>query len=84
MRIVTYNIPSCRRRDGQVDAARIADAVAEADIIGLQEVDRFARRSGDMDKAIGARRRAHDRGGRRTSDRYVTVAGPHDRVIARP
>ena len=41
--VVTCNIPSCRRRDGQVDAARIADAVAEADIIGLQEVDRFAR-----------------------------------------
>ncbi len=62
MRVVTYNVQFCRGRDGQTDAGRIADAIASADIVGLQEVDRFARRSGDFDQAaaIGERLPDHD------------------------
>jgi endonuclease/exonuclease/phosphatase family metal-dependent hydrolase len=40
MRLVTYNIQYGRGKDGEYDLARIADAVRDADIIGLQEVTR--------------------------------------------
>ena len=62
MRVVTYNVQFCRGRDDRIDAARIADTIAQADIAGLQEVDRFARRSDDVDQpaAIGERLPEHD------------------------
>ena len=41
MKFVTYNIQYCKGQDGQVDPERIAKEVAGADIIALQEVERF-------------------------------------------
>ena len=40
MLISTYNIQWGKGRDDLVDLARIARTVAEADVIGLQEVER--------------------------------------------
>lgn len=40
MLVATYNIQWGKGRDGVVDLARIARTVAEADVIGLQEVER--------------------------------------------
>lgn len=40
MKIVSYNIQYGKGKDGRFDLARIADAVRDADIIGLQEVTR--------------------------------------------
>lgn len=50
MRFVTYNIQYGLGRDGRYDLARIAEAVAEADVIALQEVERFWQRSGMADE----------------------------------
>jgi endonuclease/exonuclease/phosphatase family metal-dependent hydrolase len=49
MKCVSYNIQYGLGADGRYDLARIAKEVAEADIIGLQEVDRFWKRSGMVD-----------------------------------
>jgi len=50
MRIVTYNIQYGRGRDGRFDLDRIAREVAGADLIALQEVERFWTRSGGADQ----------------------------------
>lgn len=50
MRIVSYNIQFGRGRDGRFDLPRIAAEVAGADLIALQEVERYWRRSGDVDQ----------------------------------
>lgn len=50
MKLVTYNIQYGLGKDGRYDLARIAEAVADADIIALQEVERFWRRSGMVDQ----------------------------------
>ena len=50
MKIVTYNIQYGRGRDGQFDLDRIANAVSGADLIALQEVERFWSRSGGVDQ----------------------------------
>lgn len=64
MRLVTWNILHGRSlQDGRVDVGRFADAVAalDADVLALQEVDRFQERSGGADltavaaEAMGAR-----------------------------
>jgi endonuclease/exonuclease/phosphatase family metal-dependent hydrolase len=64
MRLVTFNILNGRStRDGRVDAERFARAVRslDADILGLQEVDRHQERSGGTDltavaaESMGAR-----------------------------
>ena len=49
MKCVTYNIQYGLGADGRYDLARIAGEVAEADVIALQEVDRFWERSGMVD-----------------------------------
>ncbi|MQQ07533.1 hydrolase [Epibacterium sp. SM1979] len=49
MKCVSYNIQYGLGIDGVYDLARIASEVAEADIIALQEVDRFWQRSGMVD-----------------------------------
>lgn len=49
MKVVTYNIQFGRGRDRRYDLARIAAEVRGADVIALQEVDRFWRRSGSVD-----------------------------------
>lgn len=51
MRIATYNIHYGVGTDGKVDLERIAAELEGADIIGLQEVDRFWKRGGDVDQA---------------------------------
>jgi endonuclease/exonuclease/phosphatase family metal-dependent hydrolase len=51
MRFVTYNIQYGKGRDGRFDLRRIADAVREADVIALQEVERYWIRSGMVDQA---------------------------------
>ena len=50
MKIVTYNIQFGRGRDGKVDLNRIVETTRGADVIALQEVDRYWPRSGDVDQ----------------------------------
>jgi endonuclease/exonuclease/phosphatase family metal-dependent hydrolase len=50
MKIVTYNIQYGKGRDGQYDLERTAKAIDSADIIALQEVERFWKRSGNVDQ----------------------------------
>lgn len=50
MRLVSYNIQYGRGRDGVFDLERIAATVAGADVIALQEVERFWQRSGMCDQ----------------------------------
>ena len=52
MLFASYNIQYGRGRDGQFDLARIARAVAGADVVALQEVERHWRRSGGVDQAV--------------------------------
>jgi len=49
IKIITYNIRYGLGLDQRYDLDRIADTVRDADIIGLQEVERFWRRSGMID-----------------------------------
>ncbi|MEO1732399.1 MAG: endonuclease/exonuclease/phosphatase family protein [Pseudomonadota bacterium] len=49
MKLVTYNIQYGLGMDGLYDLSRIASEVASADVIALQEVDRFWQRSGMVD-----------------------------------
>ncbi|WP_109315350.1 endonuclease/exonuclease/phosphatase family protein [Pseudovibrio ascidiaceicola] len=51
MKIVSYNIQYGTGVDGKVDLERIAGELEGADIIGLQEVDRFWKRNGNVDQA---------------------------------
>lgn len=50
MKLISYNIQYGRGRDGVFDLERIASAVAGADIIALQEVERHWQRSGMRDQ----------------------------------
>jgi len=50
MQFVTYNIQYGRGRDGRFDLDRISAAVDGADVIALQEVERFWPRSGMVDQ----------------------------------
>ncbi|WP_424947213.1 endonuclease/exonuclease/phosphatase family protein [Candidatus Spongiihabitans sp.] len=50
MKIVTYNIQYGLGRDGQYDLKRTAKAVEGGDVIALQEVERFWKRSGNVDE----------------------------------
>jgi endonuclease/exonuclease/phosphatase family metal-dependent hydrolase len=52
MRFVTYNIQYGLGRDGRYDLARIAGEVADAEVIALQEVERFWQRSGTVDEPL--------------------------------
>ena len=57
MKIVTYNIQYARGRDDRFDLGRIAAAVGGADVIGLNEVERFWPRNGaavDQPAELGA------------------------------
>ncbi|MFI2487190.1 endonuclease/exonuclease/phosphatase family protein [Promicromonospora kroppenstedtii] len=53
MRIATFNVQHGLGPDGRVDNDRLAQAVAalDADVVGLQEVDRGQARSGGADQA---------------------------------
>ena len=50
MKIATYNIQYGRGRDGRFDLDRIAEEISGADLIALQEVERFWSRSGGVDQ----------------------------------
>ena len=50
MRFVSYNIQYGKGKDGRFDLGRIARAVDGADVIALQEVERFWSRSGMTDQ----------------------------------
>lgn len=50
MKFVSYNIQYGFGADGSYDIERAARVVADADIIALQEVERFWKRSGDDDQ----------------------------------
>ena len=50
MKIVTYNIQYGKGRDGRFDLDRVASALTGADVIALQEVERFWMRSGMTDQ----------------------------------
>lgn len=51
LRVMTFNIHHAEGTDGKVDVARIAQLIrdAQADVVGLQEVDRGVERSGRRD-----------------------------------
>jgi len=53
LRFVSYNIKHGQGNDGRVDLGRTAKALKDLDpdLVGLQEVDAGARRSGDVDQA---------------------------------
>ena len=50
MKFVTYNIQYGKGQDGQTNLERIVEEVAGADVIALQEVERFWPRSGNVDQ----------------------------------
>ncbi len=50
MHLVSYNIRYGLGRDGKYDLDRIADSIEGADIIALQEVERYWKRSGMVDQ----------------------------------
>jgi len=56
MIIVSYNIQYGTGKDGRIDLQRIADEIGDADIIALQEVERYFSSTGLADQAaeIGA------------------------------
>ena len=53
LKVLTYNVHSCRGRGGRHDPARIAEviATAEPDVIALQELDVGRMRTGGVDQA---------------------------------
>lgn len=53
LKLLTYNVHSCRGSDGRVDPVRIAEVIAalRPDIIALQELDVGRQRSGGVDQA---------------------------------
>ncbi len=50
MKLVSYNIRFGLGLDQQIDLGRIADTVKDADIIALQEVERYWKHSGMTDQ----------------------------------
>jgi endonuclease/exonuclease/phosphatase family metal-dependent hydrolase len=50
MRVVSYNIQFGTGKDGKVDLRRIAADIGDADIIAMQEVERFFSSSGNTDQ----------------------------------
>ena len=49
--LVTYNTQFCTGLDGRTNVSRIASEVEKADIICLQEIDRYWKRTGMIDQA---------------------------------
>jgi endonuclease/exonuclease/phosphatase family metal-dependent hydrolase len=50
MKLISYNIQYGKGKDGRYDLARIAGEIEHADVIALQEVERFWQRSGACDE----------------------------------
>ena len=53
MKFITYNIQYGLGRDGRYDLERTARVLEGADVIALQEVERFWKRSGNVDQVAG-------------------------------
>ncbi len=53
MLFASYNVQFGTGKDGRVDLARLAAEIGAAEVIALQEVDRYWQRSGMMDQAAG-------------------------------
>ncbi len=51
VKLVSYNIQYGLGKDGAYDLDRITDEIRDADIIALQEVERFWKRSGMVDES---------------------------------
>ena len=51
MKLVTYNIQYSKGQDGKFSLIRIAEALQDADIACIQEVERFWQRSGFIDQS---------------------------------
>lgn len=53
LKILTYNVHSCRGREGRADPLRIAEVIASAepDVVALQELDVGRMRTGGIDQA---------------------------------
>ena len=52
MLLVTYNIQYGTGKDGAVDLSRISSEVVSADVIAMQEVDRFWSRSNRLKRSL--------------------------------
>jgi endonuclease/exonuclease/phosphatase family metal-dependent hydrolase len=52
MKCISYNIQYGLGSDGRFDLARIAGEIAAGDVIALQEVDRYWKRSGNLDGPV--------------------------------
>ena len=50
MKFVSYNIQYCKGKDDRYDIDRIIREIEDADIIALQEVERFWKRSAYTDQ----------------------------------
>jgi endonuclease/exonuclease/phosphatase family metal-dependent hydrolase len=50
MKLVSYNIQYGTGKDGEVDLKRIAEEIGDADVIALQEVERFNSDTGTVDQ----------------------------------
>lgn len=68
--LVSYNIQFTLGRDGRLDAGRCLESVAGADIIALQEVERFWKRTGCRDQV--------EEISRLMPDRYWVYGAPFD------
>ncbi len=73
MKIVTYNIQFGLGKDNRSDLERVAGEVAGADIIALQEVERYWQRSGNADQPEQLAR---------ILSKYYWAYGPHFDVDA--
>ena len=73
MKIVTYNIQFGLGKDGRFDLEKVAGDVDGADIIALQEVERFWQRSGNVDQPAQLGQ---------ILDRYYWAYGPYFDVDA--
>jgi endonuclease/exonuclease/phosphatase family metal-dependent hydrolase len=73
MKIVTYNIQFGLGKDGRFDLERVAGEVDGADIIALQEVERYWQRTGNVDQAAELGK---------ILDQYYWVYGPYFDVDA--
>ena len=60
MKFVTYNIQYSKGGDGRFDIDRVVASVRGADVIALQEVERFWERSGNQDQPAEIARRLPD------------------------
>lgn len=60
MKLVAYNIQYGTGKDGRVDLDRIVGEVADADVIAMQEVDRYWTRSEMADQVAGIAERLPD------------------------